>query len=342
MVGRNPGRVTSQGEILADLLRSEGFEVQVASTAISPYWRLAEIAWLVLRRGSEIDLLLVQTYGGRSFLIEDLASAIAVRMRVPVIFHMHGGAMPAFIGRFPRWAARVLSRHAAVVAPSTYLADALRGRGINASVIPNVIDLPNYRFRSPVMTGPRLLWMRSFHPLYNPAMAIDAFARTRAVFPAASLTMAGQDNGLEANLRARARAAGFADAVEFPGFLSHEDKHRAAEQADIFISTNHVDNAPVALIEAAAWGLPIVATDVGGVGHLVRNEESALLVPDGDSAAMAQAIIRLVRESALVQRLTRNARRIAESSDWSVVRPQWLALFARMQRRRSAASGGTV
>jgi glycosyltransferase involved in cell wall biosynthesis len=170
--------------------------------------------------------------------------------------------------------------------------------------------------------------MRSFHPLYNPLMAIDVLARLRQRVPAARLVMAGQDKGEEAAVRAEAVRQGLADAVAFPGFLDQPAKLRELARADMFITTNRIDNAPVAVLEAAAAGLPVVATDVGGVRDLLQDGETALLTPDGDAGAMADALARLIEDTGLTARLVHQGRRLAEQSSWEAVCPQWQRLFS--------------
>jgi glycosyltransferase involved in cell wall biosynthesis len=183
--------------------------------------------------------------------------------------------------------------------------------------------------------------MRSFHSIYNPVMALRVLRLVRAVLPEATLTMGGQDKGLEPSLRREAVRMGVADAVRFVGFLDRAGKMREGEAADIFINTNRIDNTPVAVIEACAMGLPVVSTDVGGMRDLLSDGVSGLLVPDDDVQAMAEAILRLVRDPQLAARLSTNGRKLAEASSWEQVRVQWERLFAQLgghataQRRAS-------
>jgi glycosyltransferase involved in cell wall biosynthesis len=172
--------------------------------------------------------------------------------------------------------------------------------------------------------------MRSFDSLYNPMMALRVLRRVRAVLPEATLTMGGQDNGLEPSVRREAGRMGVADAVRFVGFLDGEGKRREGGAADIFINTNRIDNTPVAVIEACAMGLPVVATDVGGIRDLLTDEVSALLVRDDDDQAMAEAILRLVRDPQLAKRLSTNGRKLAKASSWEQVRVRWERLFAEL------------
>jgi glycosyltransferase involved in cell wall biosynthesis len=330
LVGRTPGRVTSQGEILADLFAAAGYEVRAASRHPNRYVRLLDAAAALIRWRRDVDVVLLQSYSGPSFVMVDTVSALARLLGRTVVFHLHGGAFPTFFARYPRWSRRVLARANAFAAPSSYLAAAVQPYGYASRVIRNVIDLPSYPFRLRERVAPRLFWMRSFHAIYNPTMALRVLARLRATYPEASLVMAGQDDGLLATVRAEAEQMGLGDSVRFPGFLDHAGKIRegGAGGADVFINTNRVDNTPVAVIEAAAMGLPVVATNVGGVSHLLHEGETGLLVPDDDDAGMAAAIARLIEEPSLAARLSANGRALAERSAWESVRAEWEQLFA--------------
>jgi glycosyltransferase involved in cell wall biosynthesis len=59
---------------------------------------------------------------------------------------------------------------------------------------------------------------------------------------------------------------------------------------DICVNTSRIDNMPVALVEMCAMGLPVVSTDVGGIPHLLKHEQTGLLVPSEDVVAMADSV----------------------------------------------------
>jgi phenylacetate-CoA ligase len=167
-------------------------------------------------------------------------------------------------------------------------------------------------------------------------MAIRVLARLRATIPEASLVMAGRDKGLEIEARQLAEQLGLNGAVRFAGFLDLAEKVHEGHAADIFINTNRIDNMPVAVVEACAMGLPVVATAVGGVPDLLKDGETGLLVPDDDDKMMVEAIKRLLNDAELAGRLSANGRRLAEHSAWEQVRPQWEQLFADLMARRSS------
>jgi glycosyltransferase involved in cell wall biosynthesis len=168
-------------------------------------------------------------------------------------------------------------------------------------------------------------------------MAIEVVAGLRDSGYDARLVMAGQDKGLQAEAARYAGSLGLGDAIRFPGFLDMAGKAREGSAADIFINTNRVDNMPVAVVEACAMGLPVVATDVGGLGHLLTEGQDGLLVPDGDVMAMVSAVRRLLEDPDLAERLSIHGRQLAERSSWAQVRAQWEALFTRCETRGAAA-----
>jgi glycosyltransferase involved in cell wall biosynthesis len=316
------------GEILGDLFTGAGYPVVLTSRFRSRSLRLIDLSKTLIRRHREIDIQILQVYSGLSFVGEDVASWLGQRLGQKVILHVHGGAIPEFLGRYPRWGLRVLKRAHAIVCPSPFLARSLASHGFRCQIIPNVLDLPVYPFRLRRQLTPRLFWMRAFHPAYNPEMALRVLARVRKVIPEATLVMAGPDKGTRDNVRRLSHDLGLDAAVNFPGYLNMAAKVREGDAADIFINTNHVDNMPVSILEACAMGLPVVTTNVGGIPDLLDDGETGILVYDNDDQAMAEWILRLLRNPELAARISANGRTLAERSSWEQVRPQWERLFS--------------
>jgi L-malate glycosyltransferase len=328
MVGRNPGFVTTQGQRLADLFLMLNYPVISVSAKTNRYHRLGDIVKTLILNRQAIDIMMLEVYSGPSFVVEDVASQLGKWFGHRIIMVLHGGAMPEFIARFPKWTRRVLSRADVLVAPSPFNARAVTQFGFEARVIPNVIDLSAYRYRQRRSLSPRLFWMRTFHEIWNPMMAVRVLARLRQTVPDATLLMAGQDKGLEAQVQKLAISLGLRSAVRFAGFLDMQQKVSLGNECDIFINSNHLDNMPVAIVEACAMGLPVVATDVGGIKDLLTDGETALLVPDNDDEAMVRAIKRLLNEPDLAGQLSAKGRELAERSSWEKVQPQWERVFA--------------
>lgn len=334
MVGQTHGYVVTQGVRLSGLFRSAGYAALAVSASTNRYVRLADIAATIVRERRSIDVMIVHVYGGPSFVVEDVASFLGKACGHRMIMLLHGGALPEFFASFPRWTRRVLHRAQTIVAPTAFLARTARDHGFACRIIPNVIDVTAYPFRRRRALQPRLFWMRTFDPTYNPSMAVQVLARLRASFPAATLVMGGQDKGLQDEVRREARALGVEEGLRLPGFLDMPGKVREGSAADIFINTSHVDNMPVAVVEACAMGLPVVSTSVGGMIDLLQDGETGLLVADGNAEAMARAVLRLLHDPDLADTLSVAGRELAERSGWERVRTQWEDVFA------SLAAGG--
>jgi glycosyltransferase involved in cell wall biosynthesis len=328
MVGRNRGYVTTQGEILSDYFKAKGCFVVSVSSSPNRYMRLADIVTTLIRCRRNIDVSIVQVFGERSFIVEDIASWLGQRFGHRIVMVLRGGTLPDFMNRFPNWTRRVLSRAHVLIAPSEFLARTVIPYGFRARVIPNVIDLSLYPYRQRQIVSPRLFWMRTFHPAYNPIMAVRVLAVLRAKIPEATLVMAGQDKGIEAEVRQLGKQLVLDGALRFAGFLDMESKLQRGNAADIFLNTNKIDNMPVSVLEACAMGLPVIATDVGGIRDLLVDQDTALLVPNDDVEAMVEAIYRLLNEPGLAGRLSANGRQLAERVSWEQVYPQWERILA--------------
>jgi glycosyltransferase involved in cell wall biosynthesis len=111
-----------------------------------------------------------------------------------------------------------------------------------------------------------------------------------------------------------ARDAGVADRVRLPGAVPLDRLMTMYRDYDVFIlPTQPGEGIPRVLLEAMANGLPIVTTGVSGIGSLVTNESNGLLIPESSAAAIAAAVSRLSRDSALRQRLIQGGYATARS-----------------------------
>ncbi len=106
-------------------------------------------------------------------------------------------------------------------------------------------------------------------------------------------------------LEAAAESHGLSDSVLFIGQVGDVRPYYAA--ADVLALPSHTEGSPYVLLEAMAAGLPVVATEVGGVPEMVSDEESALLVPARDPRAMAAALARVLTDGGLARGLAANA-----------------------------------
>jgi glycosyltransferase involved in cell wall biosynthesis len=128
--------------------------------------------------------------------------------------------------------------------------------------------------------------------------------------PEAHLAVLG-DGELRSSLETLARTLHIADRVHFMGWWL--DVASALADIDVVALSSRNEGTPVALIEALAAGRPVVATDVGGVRHVVRDAETGRLCRAGDSVALGQLLTSALRNPAAAERMaTEGRRRVAE------------------------------
>jgi glycosyltransferase involved in cell wall biosynthesis len=327
-------------EDLAERLAARGYALVTASHYRGGWLRGAHMIATALARRGEYDVAVVDLYSGRAFLIGEALSVVLKALGRPFVLVLRGGALPQFSARRAGRVRACLARASVVAAPSDYLLEEMRPFNDALRLLPNPVDLAAYEPRARRSVQPRLVWLRSFHEIYNPTLAPKVVALLADDFPEVRLTMVGRDKGDGSFRRTReiASSLGVADRISFPGGVLKRDVPAQLNRGDIFLNTTDVDNTPVSVLEAMASGLCVVSTNVGGVPRLLEHERDALLVPPGDAEAMAAAVRRLLHDPALAARLSREGRRKAEQFDWSLVMPQWESLFESVAKRRGSAA----
>lgn len=320
------GYAKTQGEVLADALERAGYWVARKSKYPNRIFRFFDTVFFLLLRPRQYDVAIVQVYGGLSFILEDVASWIAALKKKRIIMTLHGGALPEFMSKRPKWSKRVVNRAHVCTCPSDYLIDQLAFLGQPMLGIGNIIQLGDYPFSSRRVFRPRLLWMRAYHDLYNPHLALDVFESLRRSYPNATLTMAGPDMGLKSEIINRVRRAGYGAQVTVLDLIGLDEKRALADSHDIYINTNRVDNTPVSMIEMAALGLAIVSTCVGGIPYLMTSNVNALLAGE-DVEELTACIVRIVEQPDLGSCLTKNARELIGKFDERMVISEWTKLM---------------
>jgi glycosyltransferase involved in cell wall biosynthesis len=144
--------------------------------------------------------------------------------------------------------------------------------------------------------------------LKGPMILLEAFAIASRRCDGLRLNIAGA-GALEGEFTERAHELGVASLCEFTGVYAGPRERRAfMERLDIFALPSITEGTPNSVIEAMALGLPIVASDVGGIPDVV-SADAGILVQTKDSGAMAEAIVRLARDPQLRKRMGEGARK---------------------------------
>ncbi len=312
-------------EALAAELSAVGWDVVCASRRPGRVTRLIDIMTTIWRERRRYSVAQIDLYSGAAFIWAEAACWLLDRLHVPYVLTLHGGNLPVFGAKHRARVSRLLRRAVAVTTPSPFLREAMAPFRSDLILQPNGIRTEQYPFRLRTAPKPRLLWVRAFHEIYNPAMAVRVVDQLRRDYPEVHLTLVGPDreDGTRERTIEMTQQLGLEEHVEFRGAVPKASLPRVFDEHDIFLNTSSVDNAPVTVIEAMAGGLCVVSTSAGGIAQLVTDQQDALLVRPGDADAMSAAVRRLLTSVELASLLSTSGRENAVSRDWATVLPRW-------------------
>ena len=319
----------SVGEDLAERLASAGWDIITTSSKPSRIGRLHDMVRTTWRRRHDYTVAQVDIYSGLAFGWAESVCWTLRRAGKRYVLTLHGGGLPKFARRWPNRVRRLLRSAAVVTTPSRYLHEEMAAYRQDLRLLPNPLNLDNYEFRHGEAIRPRLVWLRSFHRIYDPTLAPQVVARLKPEFPNIRLVMVGPDKG-DGSLqqtRALARQLGVESNLDFAGGVAHDEVPLWLAKGDVFLNTSTIDNTPVSVLEAMACGHCVVSTNVGGIPYLLEQDHDALLVPPQDPQAMAAAVRRILTEFELAKRLSLNARMKAEQMSWQKILPCWQSLL---------------
>jgi glycosyltransferase involved in cell wall biosynthesis len=216
-------------------------------------------------------------------------------------------------------------------------------------VIPNTVDVNRFRRRLEARDGIRrelgleqaFVWMavgRFEAPKDYPTM-IAAFTRVASDRPGSRLLLVGEGS-LQSDIEELVRQAGLAGRVQFLGV--RRDVPELLSAGDAYVLSSAWEGMPVAVLEAASVGLPIVATRVGGVSEVVEDGVTGMLVAPSDPAALAAAMIQMeaLQHESRERMGQRGRALVVERYGTEQVLQMWENLYSELTNVSAGALGG--
>lgn len=211
------------------------------------------------------------------------------------------------------------------------MADQLADRGIprgRIAVIPNGVEMPDWSKRCE--NPGRILFVGNLtQGLADKGLdtLMAAWAEVSRHLPGIRLILAG--GGDPEEVRQMARSSGGLASVDFPGFV--QNPATLYSEAALLVVPSRREGLSNVLLEAQAWGIPAVATDIPGNRAVVTNGENGLLVPAGEAQAMAMAVVRVMTDHELRIRMGQAARaRIAADFEIGRIAQRMQELYAKV------------
>jgi glycosyltransferase involved in cell wall biosynthesis len=320
--------ITGPGPV-SEELESHGVSLLDLSTKGRPDVRAVTRLWRFLRREG-IDL--VHNHSVQATLIGDIAGKLAGK---PVVCTRHFAASHPRIDSFLYRVERFVTRHTAtrVIAINATMQKELLAQKLarpeHIALLRNGLDIQSFRQRSasefqmetPVVGTVGRLESQKAHEVF-----LDVVVRVGEHAPIAG-RIVGDGSRMQELLRYRS-VSGLEDIVEMQGAALPQDVPDHLLGFSLFLLTSVWEGLPLVLIEAAASGIPIVATDVGGVSELVIDGVTGFLAPVGDVDGLVSAATKLIDDPELAARMGAAARtHVQEHFDISILAEKTANLY---------------
>jgi len=269
-----------------------------------------------------------------------LASQVAPELGLKIITTLHGTDITLVGGNlsFKPVTAFSIEKSDAVTAVSRFLRDeTYRQLGVHKDidVVYNFIDPQRHPVRVPFCLQeadgerhvPTLMHISNFRPLKRLEDVVRIFAKVRASMDARLVLVGdGPDFG---KTRALVESMGLSSSVQFLGVV--EEPEPILKAADVLLLPSETESFGLTALEAMASGVPVVASDVGGLPEVVEHGVTGFLAPVGDVEAMAGYCLKLLENCAARKRYGAAARkRAAGLFDYRDIVPQYEAIYRRV------------
>ena len=288
----------------------------------------------VVRIGNKFTIhlevpFLVNRFNG-NIIIDDMAHALPWESQffthksvIGQVHHVHQNVLNLELNPIAAQALtlseRAIKYYKSVIVVSESTKQALINLGLPENrmrVIPNGVDTDFYKptSKSP---SPTILWVGRVKRYKRVEHVLYAFGIIEKQLPQSKLIIVGNGDYLE-NIKSLAKKLELQN-IFFPGFIEEKKKAELMGSSWVIVSSSFIEGWGMTITEAAACGTPAVAYDVAGLRDSVSNNETGLLVSDGNFKALAQNMLRILQDDQLRAKLGSNALNRAKQLNWSKV-----------------------
>ena len=261
-----------------------------------------------------------------------IAALVSSLLNIPLVISLHGSDI--YIANKNKLFQTIARMTFGAASCITSCSEDLRNRAKNTGTEKNIVVTPwgvnpkifkydearKQRLRSDdgieavrtIMSLGRMTYKKGFHHLVEAMPAVLArFPNTRFVI--------GGDGPVREELRQSAESLGVSNSLELPGKIPWDKVPEFLNNGDIFVlpsvqdTYGNVDGLPTVMLEAMSTGLPVIASEIGGIDMVIDINDNGIMVPPGDTAALQTSILRLLESPEEAIRMGRRAREEIES-----------------------------
>lgn len=306
------------------------------------YFLRACIVLVYLCALNRVDLVHIHMAAHGSLLRKLSLLIIARTFSVPVLLHVHGGRFAVVYERLPGFLQALVRncfhRATAIIALSeswrNFFIDSLSCNPEQVIALPNAVADPGMMPVRNADTWRKLLFLGSLTEHKGVSELLVALSNPRLNTLDWRIKIAGP--GPLEHYRQMGANMGLQDRVQWLGLVSENQVQKLLFESEILVCPSRNEGMPMVILEAMSYGLAIVATPVGAIPEIVTNGWNGMLVPFGDSTALACAISEIIEDQSLRERMMMNSRRqFLDRFQIASYTAALLSIYARFSKRRS-------
>jgi len=304
---------------------NKDYNIKLVSTYKNKLLRFLDIVTNALF--SNYQIMHIDVYSNKGFIYADIASLIAKLRNKKLIMTLRGGKLAEKFQNEPTKMKKVFNRADYLQSPSLFLIDFFKKYNINIKYMPNFIDLKFFPYNRKKIEKYSLLWVRAFSEEYQPELAIKVFYKIKKKYPNTIFYMIGPDKGNLNECKKLSKELGIYNDIKFLGKVKNEELFKFYNKCHVYLNTTKYESFGVAVLEAAACGIPIISTNVGEIPFLWEDNKDILLVENNDIEGFEKNIIKIFEDDSFASKLSLNARKKAENYDWNLIKKKWVDLL---------------
>ena len=255
---------------------------------------------------SKNDIVHVHVASDNSYRRKSFFIKRAKKCGKKILIHQHGGEWEEYYSNLSQSAKEKvrstfeLADHFMTVSESHKRFFENRVGLKNVEVYPNTVSVPDYKDRA--FNSHRLLFMGRICREKGIEELIDAVTSLRGKFKDLELVLAGiwEDRDL------KMKAGSHGEFIKYAGWVTGEDKKNLMDNTDIFVLPSYFEGLPVTVLETMAAGMCVVASDVGGIPMIIKDNETGMLIRAKDKDSLRDALERLLSDKGMMHRLSRS------------------------------------
>jgi glycosyltransferase involved in cell wall biosynthesis len=254
----------------------------------------------------------------KSFWRKSIFALAAFLVRRPVLLHFHSGRFPDFFFNDCNWvqkqAVRVVLDHAEnLIVLSESWREILRPitRNRQITVVTNFLVPPPRAADDSTRSKHHILFLGLLNRDKGFFDLLEAIAPLCIEFPSLMVVCGGK--GDQADVNERIQQLHIEGHVKLLGWVTGASKDAWLSRASFYVLPSYVEGIPLGILEAMAWGMPVVASKIGGIPDIIEDGGEGLLIKAGDLPGLRDAMRKLLQNDEPRRRMGLAARRKIES-----------------------------